>query len=117
VTSVTDWSITTCRRTAMFPWLPAILEKATGLDVALNSLAAQPCGTVLLVVMAAGLAAFAVFTFFDARLRRRGSPLPRELQVMLVVPRTPPPSVHRETHPVLRDPHSERHDRADDEAG
>ncbi|GAB1510911.1 DUF1206 domain-containing protein [Actinophytocola sp. KF-1] len=46
--------------------------KATGLDVALKTLAAQSYGTVLLVVIAAGLAAFGVFTFFDARYRRVG---------------------------------------------
>jgi hypothetical protein len=47
-------------------------EKATGLDVALKTLAAQPYGTVLLTVIAAGLAAFGVFAFFDARYRRVG---------------------------------------------
>lgn len=47
-------------------------EKATGLDVALKTLAAQPYGTVLLTLVAAGLAAFALFTFFDARYRRVG---------------------------------------------
>ena len=46
--------------------------KATGLDVALRSLAAQPYGTVLLVLIAVGLALFAVFTLFDARYRRVG---------------------------------------------
>jgi hypothetical protein len=45
-------------------------EKATGLDVALKTLAAQPYGPVLLFVIAAGLAAFGVFTFFDARYRQ-----------------------------------------------
>lgn len=44
--------------------------KATGLDVALKTLAAQPFGPVLLVLVAIGLAAFAVFTLFDARFRR-----------------------------------------------
>lgn len=44
-------------------------HKATGLDVALTTLAAQRYGPVLLLVVAAGLAAFAVFTFFDARFR------------------------------------------------
>ena len=44
--------------------------KATGLDVALKTLAAQPYGDVLLVLIAAGLATFAIFTFFDARYRR-----------------------------------------------
>jgi hypothetical protein len=46
--------------------------KATGLDVALRSLAAQSYGTVLLVLIAAGLALFAVYTLFDARYRRVG---------------------------------------------
>ncbi|MFC8045305.1 DUF1206 domain-containing protein [Nocardia sp. NPDC057353] len=45
-------------------------QKATGLDVALKTLAAQPYGTVLLLVVALGLAAFAVFTFLDARFRK-----------------------------------------------
>jgi hypothetical protein len=44
--------------------------KATGLDVALKTLAAQPYGTVLLILIAIGLAAFAAFTLFDARYRR-----------------------------------------------
>lgn len=45
--------------------------KATGLDVALKTLAAQPFGPVLLTLVAAGLATFAVYTLFDARFRRR----------------------------------------------
>jgi hypothetical protein len=45
-------------------------DKATGLDVALKTLAAQTFGTALLLLIAAGLAAFAVFTFLDARFRR-----------------------------------------------
>jgi hypothetical protein len=44
--------------------------KATGLDVALKTLAAQPYGTWLLLLVAAGLVVFGVFTFFDARFRR-----------------------------------------------
>jgi hypothetical protein len=44
-------------------------KKATGLDVALKTLAAQPYGSVLLVVIAMGLATFAVYTFLDARYR------------------------------------------------
>jgi hypothetical protein len=47
-------------------------EKATGLDVALKTLAAQSHGTALLLVIAVGLAAFGVFTFFAARYRRVG---------------------------------------------
>jgi hypothetical protein len=45
-------------------------EKATGLDVALKTAAAQPYGPALLVLIAAGLAAFAVFCFFEVRFRR-----------------------------------------------
>ncbi|MGW0249200.1 DUF1206 domain-containing protein [Nocardia goodfellowii] len=45
-------------------------QKATGLDVALRTLAAQLYGTVLLLIVAVGLAAFAIFTFLDARFRK-----------------------------------------------
>ncbi|WP_067686868.1 DUF1206 domain-containing protein [Nocardia jejuensis] len=45
-------------------------HKATGLDVALRTLATQPYGTVLLLAVAVGLAAFAVFAFLDARFRK-----------------------------------------------
>ena len=45
-------------------------SKATGLDTALKTLAAQPYGTFLLLVIAVGLAAFGVYTLFDARYRR-----------------------------------------------
>jgi hypothetical protein len=45
-------------------------EKATGLDVALKTAAAQPYGPAVLVLLAAGLTAFAVFCFLDARYRR-----------------------------------------------
>ena len=45
--------------------------KATGLDVALRTLAAQAYGPVFLTLIAAGLATFAVYTLFDARFRRR----------------------------------------------
>jgi len=45
-------------------------SKATGLDTALKTLAAQPYGTFLLVVVAAGLAAFGGYALFDARYRR-----------------------------------------------
>lgn len=44
--------------------------KATGLDVALKTLAGQPYGPAMLFLIAAGLTAFGVFTFFDARYRR-----------------------------------------------
>lgn len=45
-------------------------SKATGLDTALKTLAAQPYGVALLLVVAAGLAAFGAFCLFDARYRR-----------------------------------------------
>lgn len=45
-------------------------EQATGLDVALKNLAGRPYGAILLVAIAIGLAAFALFTLFDARYRR-----------------------------------------------
>ena len=45
-------------------------SKATGLDTALKTLAAQPYGVLLLVVVAIGLAAFGVYCLFDARYRR-----------------------------------------------
>jgi hypothetical protein len=45
-------------------------EKATGMDTALKTLAGQPYGTVLLLIVAAGLACFGVYCLFDARYRR-----------------------------------------------
>lgn len=45
-------------------------SKATGLDTALKTLAAQPYGVVLLLAVAAGLAAFGAFAVLDARYRR-----------------------------------------------
>jgi hypothetical protein len=45
-------------------------DKAVGLDAALTALAAQPYGTALLLVAAAGLACFGVYCLFDARYRR-----------------------------------------------
>ncbi|GAY12402.1 DUF1206 domain-containing protein [Pseudonocardia sp. N23] len=45
-------------------------EEANGLDAALKTLAAQPYGSVLLVVAALGLASFGVFCAFDARYHR-----------------------------------------------
>jgi len=44
--------------------------KATGMDTALKTLAGQPYGTVLLGLVAAGLACFGVYCLFDARYRR-----------------------------------------------
>jgi|SRR5215204_4042518 len=45
-------------------------SKATGLDTALKTLAAQPFGTFLLIIVAIGVAAFGVYLLFDARYRR-----------------------------------------------
>jgi hypothetical protein len=44
--------------------------KATGMDTALKALAGQPYGTVLLLMVAAGLACFGAYCLFDARYRR-----------------------------------------------
>lgn len=45
-------------------------NKAGGLDAALRTLAAQPFGVFLLVVVALGLAAYGVYCFAEARCRR-----------------------------------------------
>jgi len=45
--------------------------KSRGLDAAFHEIAAQPFGTVLLLVVALGLAAYAVFQIVTARRRRR----------------------------------------------
>ena len=45
-------------------------DKATGLDTALATLADQPYGTALLLVVALGLACFGVYCFLDARFRK-----------------------------------------------
>jgi Domain of Unknown Function (DUF1206) len=45
-------------------------DKATGLDTALATLAQQPYGTILLVIVAIGLAAYGVYCFLDARFRK-----------------------------------------------
>lgn len=45
-------------------------NKATGLDTALKTLSAQPYGDLLLILVAAGLAAYGVYSLFDARYRR-----------------------------------------------
>ncbi|HEY3749264.1 MAG TPA: DUF1206 domain-containing protein [Pseudonocardiaceae bacterium] len=45
-------------------------NKAGGLDDALRTLAAQPFGAVLLVIVALGLAAYGVYCFFEARCRK-----------------------------------------------
>jgi hypothetical protein len=44
--------------------------KSRGLDAALRTVAAQPFGRFLLLVVAAGFAAFGVYCFFQARYRR-----------------------------------------------
>ncbi|WP_103344177.1 DUF1206 domain-containing protein [Amycolatopsis sp. CA-126428] len=46
-------------------------NKAGGLDAALKTLSAQPFGTVLLIVVALGLAAFGVYCFGAARAHKR----------------------------------------------
>ena len=45
-------------------------EKAGGLDAALGTIREQPFGTVLLIVMALGFAAFGVYCFVWARRAR-----------------------------------------------
>jgi hypothetical protein len=45
-------------------------NKAVGLDAALTTLATQPYGTALLLIVAAGLACFGLYCLFDARYRR-----------------------------------------------
>jgi hypothetical protein len=45
-------------------------KKATGMDTALKTLAGQSYGTILLLMVAAGLACFGVYCLFDARYRR-----------------------------------------------
>jgi hypothetical protein len=45
-------------------------HEASGLDVALKTLASQPFGPYLLIVVAIGLGAYGVFCFFDARYHR-----------------------------------------------
>ena len=45
-------------------------EKATGMDTAVKTLAGQAYGTVLLLMVAAGLACFGAYCLFDARYRR-----------------------------------------------
>lgn len=44
--------------------------KATGLDTALATLAQQPYGQILLLIVALGVAAFGVYCFLDARFRK-----------------------------------------------
>jgi hypothetical protein len=45
-------------------------KKATGMDTALKTLAGQPYGTTLLLMVAVGLACFGVYCLFDARYHR-----------------------------------------------
>jgi Domain of Unknown Function (DUF1206) len=45
-------------------------KKATGMDTALRTLAGQPYGTTLLLMVAVGLACFGVYCLFDARFHR-----------------------------------------------
>lgn len=59
---------------ALLGWAAITHEasKATGLDGALRTVAAQPAGTVLLAVLALGLVAYAAFSLIEARFRRLG---------------------------------------------
>ncbi len=50
--------------------LTANPRRARGLDGALETLAAQPYGTLLLALAAAGLVAYAVYMALEARYRR-----------------------------------------------
>jgi type IV secretory pathway VirB2 component (pilin) len=45
-------------------------KKSTGLDGALQTLAKQPYGPVLLGLIALGVACYGIYCFFDARFRR-----------------------------------------------
>ena len=45
-------------------------EKAGGMDAALSTIRAQPFGSVLLTIMAAGIACFGVYCFFWAKMAR-----------------------------------------------
>jgi hypothetical protein len=45
-------------------------SKSRGLDAALRTLAEQPFGTLLLIVVAAGFASFGVYCFYQARYRK-----------------------------------------------
>ncbi|HEU4909958.1 MAG TPA: DUF1206 domain-containing protein [Propionibacteriaceae bacterium] len=45
-------------------------QKAGGMDAALTTIRNQPFGTVLLVIMAAGIACFGIYCFFWARMAR-----------------------------------------------
>jgi hypothetical protein len=57
---------------ALLGWAAATYEpsKATGLDGALRALARQPAGAILLGLVAAGLLAYAAYSFVEARHRR-----------------------------------------------
>jgi len=45
-------------------------EKSSGLDAALKTMASQPYGKILLMVVAAGLVCFGLYCVFDARYRK-----------------------------------------------
>jgi Domain of Unknown Function (DUF1206) len=57
---------------ALFVWAAIAYdpEKAGGMDAALSTIGGQPFGTVLLTIMAAGIACFGVYCFFWARMAR-----------------------------------------------
>ncbi len=56
----------------LFLWAAATYDpkKAGGMDAALTTVRDQPFGTVLLAIMAAGIACFGVYCFFWARMAR-----------------------------------------------
>jgi hypothetical protein len=58
---------------ALFGWAAITYdpEKAGGLDTALHTIKAQPAGSVLLTVLAVGIAAFGVYAFVWSRNARR----------------------------------------------
>lgn len=57
---------------ALFGWAAVTYdpEKAGGMDAALSTIRAQPFGSVLLTIMAAGIACFGVYCFFWAKMAR-----------------------------------------------
>jgi hypothetical protein len=56
----------------LFGWAALTYDpkKAGGMDAALTTIRNQPFGTVLLVIMAAGIACFGIYCFFWARMAR-----------------------------------------------
>jgi hypothetical protein len=64
--------IALCIIGGLFLWAAVTYDpkKAGGLDAALTTVRDQPFGTVLLAIMAAGIACFGVYCFFWARMAR-----------------------------------------------